>query len=129
MEEIDGIPIVSVTEIIKPVLARYSRNPNDPAIRGDILSDQRTAISSGNLDLLRRFLSQDESFWIGNLQWAYFQKFEGIDPLDAYEDWARTKCDLLTAISRRTREVDGIIQHLVNYEDFHVEIFPFEFGP
>jgi hypothetical protein len=41
-----------VTEIIRPVLARYNRALNDPAIRGDILSDLRTAISSGALDLL-----------------------------------------------------------------------------
>lgn len=129
MEKIDGIPIVSMAEIIKPVLARYGRAPNDSAIRGDILSDLRAAISSGDLDLLRCFLSQEESFWIGHLQWAYFQRFEGIGPLDGYEDWARTKCDLLSAIARRTREDDGIIQHLVNYEDFHVEIFPFPFGP
>jgi hypothetical protein len=89
----------------------------------------KNAISSVDLEFLRRFLSQEESFWIGNLQWAYFQRFEGMCPLDGYQEWARMKCNLLTAIARRTREDDGIIQHLVNYEDFHIEVLPFHFGP
>jgi hypothetical protein len=125
MQNINGIPIVRVADVIKPVLTRYCRSEEDLAIRVDILSDLRSAISSDDLVLLRRFLSQEESFWIGNLQWAYFQKFEGIDPLDGYEDWARSKCDILTAIARKTRDDDAIIQHLVNYEDFYVEVLPF----
>lgn len=130
MENINGIPIVRMAEKIQPVLVRYDRLLNDPAIRIDILADIHRAISSGEVDSLRRFLSQEESFWIGNLQWAYFmQRFEGMGSMDGYEDWARTKCDLLTAIASMTREDDWIIQHLVNYEDFHVEVFPFSFGP
>lgn len=129
MENINGIPIYRMADVIKPVLVRYGRSANDPAVRANVLSDIRYAISSGDLPTLRRFLSQEESFWIGNLRWAYFQRFEGIDPLDGYEDWARAKCDLLTTIASKTREEDWIIQHLVNYEDFHVEVLPFDFGP
>ena len=129
MENINGIPIIHMAEVIQPVLVRYGRTANDTEVRTDILSDLRRAISSSDLQSLRRFLSQEESFWIGNLQWAYFQRFEGIGPLDGYEDWARAKCDLLAAIASSTREDDWIIQHLVNYEDFHVEVFPFHFGP
>jgi len=122
--------IVHIAELIQPVLVRYGRTANDTEVRADILSDLRRAISSGDLQALRRFLSQEESFWIGNLQRAYFfQRFKGIGMLDGYEDWARAKCDLLTAIAGVTREDDWIIQHLVNYEDFHVEVFPFHFGP
>lgn len=129
MENINGIPIVRTADIIQPVLVRYGRLPSDPAVRTDILSDIHSAISSSNEDALRRFLSQDDAFWIGNLQHAYFQEFEGLNPLDEYASWGQTKSDLLTAIARSTREDDGIIQHIVNYEDFHVEVFPFPFGP
>lgn len=129
MRSINGIPIVHIADVIKPVLIRYGRSANDLAVRTDILSDIRHAVSSGNLQALRRFLSKEESFWIGNLQWAYFQRFEGIDPFDGYEDWAQAKCDLITNITNKTREDDGVIQHLLNYEDFHVEIMSFQFGP
>lgn len=129
MENINGIPLIRAADVIKPVLARYGRSANDPEIRADILADLRGVTPKGELQSLRRFLSQEEAFWIGNLQEAYFQRFEGIDPLDGYADWAQAKCDLLTTIASKTREDDGIIQHLVNYEDFHVEVFPFPFGP
>lgn len=129
MEEINGIPIVQLADVIRPVLDRYGRSANDLAIRADILADIRLALESGDMDAIRLFLSQDEAHWIGTLQWAYFQRFKEVDPLDGYEDWARTKCDLLLAITSETREDDGIIQHLLNYEDFHVEVLPFPFGP
>lgn len=128
-EQIDGIPIVRLADVIKPVLARYERSANDPSIRTDILADIRQALVTGDADAIRRFLSQDKAYWIGNLQGAYwFQRFDRMNPLE-YEDWARTKCDLLLAVASETREDDGIIQHLLNYEDFHVEVLPFSFGP
>jgi len=129
MEEINGIPVVRMADLIKPVLDRYGRSANDLSIRADILADIRRALVSGDIDAIRLFLSQDEAYWIGTLQWAYFQRFEGADPLDGYEDWARTKSDLLLAVASETREDDGIIQHLLNYEDFHIEVLPFPFGP
>jgi len=129
MEHINGIPIISMADVIKPVLARYRRDENDPEIRTDIISEIQAKLQSGDLVSMRQFLSQEESFWIGNLQHAYFQRFEGIEPLDAYPEWAQAKCNLLIAIAEQTREDDGIIQHLLNYEDFHVEVFPFAFGP
>lgn len=129
MENINGIPIHRMEDVIHPVLVRYARSANDPAIRSDILSDIRCAISSHDDMAPRRFLSQDHSFWIGNLQHAYFQKFDGFDPLDAYEEWAQAKCSLIISIAKRTREDDGIIQHLLNWEDFHVEVFPWPCGP
>lgn len=129
-EQIDGIPIVRLADVIKPVLARYGRSANDPSIRTDILADMRHVLATGDGNAIRRFLSQDEAYWIGNLQWAYWlQRFDQMDPLEGYEDWARTKCDLLLAVASETREDDWIIQHLLNYEDFHVEVLPFSFGP
>jgi len=125
MDEINGIPVVRVADVIKPVLARFGRSANDPSIRMDILADMRRALASGDTDAIRRFLSQDEEYWIGNLQLAYFH---ATDRLEGYEDWARTKCDLLLAVASRTRDDDGIIQHLLNYEDFHIEVLPFNFG-
>lgn len=129
MEEINGIPVVRLADLIKPVLDRYGRSANDPSIRADILADIRRALVSGDTDAIRLFLSQDQARWIGTLQWAYFQRFGGLDPLNVYEDWARTKCDLLLAIAKHTRDDDYIIQHLLNYEDFLVEVLPFSFGP
>jgi hypothetical protein len=129
MEHINDIPIVSISDVIKPVLVRYHRDANDPEIRTDILSEIQAKLKSGDLVSMRQFLSQDESIWIGNLQHAYFQRFEGIEPLDTYPEWSKAKCNLLIAIAERTREDDGIIQHLLNYEDFHVEVLPFPFGP
>lgn len=129
MKEINGIPIVQQADVIKPVLDRYGRSANDLAIRADILADIRRALVSGDIEAIRLFLSQDEARWIGTLQWAYFQRFKEVNPLDGYEDWARAKCDLLLAIASETREDDGIIQHLLNYEDFHIEVLPFPFGP
>lgn len=129
MDEINGIPVVRLADVIKPVLDRYGRSANDLLIRADILADMRRALVTGDIDAIRSFLSQDEARWIGNLQWAYFQRFEGVGPLDGYEDWARAKCDLLLAVASETREDDGIVQHLLNYEDFHVEVLPFSFGP
>jgi hypothetical protein len=118
-----------LADVIKPVLDHYGRSANDPLIRTDILVDMRHAVVSGEIEAIRSFLSKDEARWIGNLQWAYFQRFEGLGPLDGYENWARAKCDLLLAVAGGTREDDGIIQHLLNYEDFHVEVLPFPFGP
>jgi len=129
MEEINGIPVVRVADVIKPVLARFGRSANDPSIRMDILADMRRALVSGDTDAIRRFLSRDEEYWIGNLQLAYFRHFNATNPLEGYEDWARTKCDLLLAVASRTRDDDCIIQHLLNYEDFHIEVLPFTFGP
>jgi hypothetical protein len=129
MEHINDIPIISMADVIKPVLARYCRDESDPEIRKDILSEIKAKVQSGDLDSMRQFLSQDESVWIGNLQHAYFRRFEGIEPLDDYPEWAQAKCSLLIAIAEQTREDDGIIQHLLNYEDFHIEVFPFSFGP
>lgn len=129
MDEINGIPITRLTDAIKPVLDRYGRSARDPLIRTDILADMRHAVVSEDIDGIRSFLSEDKARWIGNLQWAYFQRFEGVDPLDGYEDWGRAKCDVLLAVANETREDDGIIQHLLNYEDFHVEVLPFPFGP
>lgn len=129
MEEINGIPIVQQADAIKPVLDRYGRSANDLAIRADILADIRRTLEHGDLDAIRLFLSEDEAHWIGALQWAYFQRFKEADSLSGYEDWARTKCDLLLAIASETRDDDWVIQHLLNYEDFHVEVLPFPFGP
>lgn len=129
MEEINGIPVFRMADVIKPVLDRYGRSANDPSIRADILADIRRALATGDIDTIRLFLSQDEAHWIGALQWTYFQPFKGLDPLDGYEDWARTKCDLLLSVASETREDDVIIQHLLNYEDFHIEVLPFPFGP
>jgi len=128
-DQIDGIPIVNVADVIKPALARYGRTVLDPAVRADIVSDIRAALSSGDLDAMRRFLSADEAYWLGNLQLAYFQAFEGVAPLEGYAEWAHAKCDLLVAIASQTRDEDPVIQHLLNYEDFHVEVLPFPFGP
>lgn len=129
MEKINGIPIRRMEDVINPVLVRYGRSANDPAIRSDILSDIRCAISSHDDMAPRRFLSQDDSFWIGSLQHAYFQKFDGFEPLDEYEAWAQAKCDLLISIAKRTREDDFVIQHVLNWEDFHVEVFRWPGGP
>ncbi len=129
MDNIDGIPVIRVSDVIKPVLSRYGRSANDIAIRIDIISDLQNAIDSDDITLMRRFLSQNDSFWIGNLQPAYFQPFEGIEPLSGYAEWAAIKCKLLLSIAEKTRDEDGIIQHIINYEDFHIEVFPFPFGP
>ncbi len=129
MKEMNGIPIISISDVIKPVLTRYGRNEKDITIRQDIISDIKSAIDSGDLNLMRQFLTGDESFWVGNLQYAYFQPFEERKPLSEYSEWAEIKCKLLLSIAEKTRADDGIIQHIVNYEDFHVEILPFSFGP
>jgi len=129
MDEINGIPVIRLADVIKPVLDHYGRSANDLLIRTDILADMRHAVVSGDTEAIRTFLSEDETRWIGNLQCAYFQRFEGVGSLDGYEDWARAKCDLLLAVASKTREDDGIIQHLLNYEDFHIEVLPFPFGP
>jgi hypothetical protein len=129
MDNIDGIPVIKISDVIKPVLSRYGRLANDVAIRADIISDLKTAIDSGDIYLMRQFISQDDSFWIGNLQDAYFQSFEGMEPLSGYAEWAEVKCKLILSIAEKTRDDDGIIQHIINYEDFHIEVFPFPFGP
>lgn len=105
MEEINGIPIVQLADVIKPILDLYGRSASDLTIRSDILADIRSSLVSGDVDAIRLFLSQDEARWIGTPQWAYFQQFKGVNPLDGYEDWARTKCDLLLAVARATRTV------------------------
>lgn len=129
MTDSDSVPIVSWGEIIEPVLKRFNRKPLDQTICADILIDIREAIDSSDLEKLCRYLSKDPAYYIWNLQWAYFQRFKNIEPLDIYEEWARTKCDFLLAVARNTRDDDAIIQHLLNYEDFHVEVLPFSFGP
>jgi len=128
MKNVDGIPVIPFEHFTKLVLERYGRLPGDIKVRDDIIADLRTAISANDLEELRRFLSEDQTYWLGNLQWTWFQRFHDFDPLANYEDWAQAKCNLLLAVARQTREDDYIIQHLVNYEDFIVEVFPFSCG-
>lgn len=128
MESINGIPVVTISEVIQPVLVRYGRLLGDPAIVNDIISDMRQAVLSDNEVVLRRFLSEEASFWIGNLQYAYFQRFANDISFESYSAWAKVKCDLLLAIANITRGDDFIIQHILNWEDFGVEVFPFSFG-
>lgn len=129
MKIVDGIIFWTTDEIIRPVLDRYGRQPRDQGIRDDILADLHGAVMSSDINCLRRYLTGEPSFWIGNLQSAYFQPFDGINTLDSYPAWAQAKCDLLLAVASMTRQDDFIIQHIVNYEDFHVEVLPFDFGP
>ena len=106
MENINGIPIIHMAEVIQPVLVRYGRTANDTEVRTDILSDLRRAISSSDLQSLRRFLSQEESFWIGNLQWAYFQRFEGTARLQRAFSRRKPRQRSLTTQPSRTRASD-----------------------
>ena len=123
------IPINKSSDIIKPILERFNITEEDPDICNKILSEIKDAIESKDLNILRRFLSEENSYWIGNLQTAFFQSFPNTKPLDRYGDWAQVKCQLLLETARQTRENDGVIQHILNYEDFHVEVYPFSFGP
>ena len=128
MKNVNGTPVVPFKQFTKPVLERYGRLPGDIKVRDDIVADLRKVISVNDLEVLRRFLSEDKTYWLGNLQWTWFQRFHDFDPLANYEDWAESKCNLLLAVARQTREDDYIIQYLVNYEDFIVEVFPFSCG-
>ncbi len=127
--EVDGhrIPVVSMAEVVKPVFEYFERSPGDEGVKADILRALRQAIESGDVQEMRRFLSDDPALWLGTLQDAYF--FKDRQPLSGYPEWAKAKCDLLVEVVRRTRDDDGIIQHILNYEDFHVEVMPFPFGP
>jgi hypothetical protein len=127
--EVDGnfIPIVSTAEVVKPVFDHFQRTPGDERIKEDILRTIQQAAKDGGLKRMRLFLSDDPILWIGTLQSAYF--FRDTQPLSGYAEWAKAKCDLLVEIARRTREDDGIIQHILNYEDFHIEMMSFPFGP
>lgn len=124
------IPVVTTGELIEPVLRRYAVAPLDPKIQGLILADIKGSIESDDPARMRAFLSQDESRWIGTLQWAFFQRFSGQDYLLRYEEWLEVKCTLILGILRQTREDDFVIQHLLNYEDFCIEVlnFPFKRG-
>jgi len=44
MDNINGIPIRRIADVIHPVLVRYGRSVNDPVIRADILADIYSAI-------------------------------------------------------------------------------------
>lgn len=118
-----------MTEIVRPVLERLGRSLADPRIRTDIIADIQRAIDSNDLQAIRMFLSGHEEYWLQSIQWAYFQCFKTNLSLDDYQNWARVKCELLLAIARKTREDDFVIQHILNYEDFYTEVFPFSFGP
>jgi len=102
MDNINGIPVIRVSDVIKPVLSRYGRSANDIAIRIDIISDLQNAIDSDDIALMRQFLSQSDSFWLGNLQHAYFQPFEGVEPLSCYAEWAAIKCKLRNKCCKMT---------------------------
>lgn len=126
----ETIPICDADELIQPALRRYKVGLLDPAIQDLILSDIFESIESNDLERMRMFLSSDTSRWIGNLQWAFFQHFPGQAVLGRYEEWVEAKCALLLAILRQTREEDYVIQHLLNYEDFCIEVlnWPFKNG-
>jgi len=127
MKEIDGIPMYTTQEIIAPVLRRLGLQALDPSIRDRIVSDIMETITERKLSSMRGFLSQDESRWISTLQSAYFQPFPGVPPLDRYMEWVDAKCGLLLAILRGTREDDYVIQHLLNYEDFCIEVLDWHY--
>jgi hypothetical protein len=130
--DVDGakIPIFAMGELIQPVLWRYNVGAFDPAIQDLVLSDINESVESNDLERMRMFLSSDGSRWIGTLQWAFIQPFPGREFLDRYEEWVEAKCTLLLAILRQTREEDYVIQHLLNYDDFCIEVlnWPFKKG-
>lgn len=129
---VDGgkIPIFTTEELIQPVLRHYNVGALDPRIQDLILSDIIESVESNDLDRMRMFLSSDESRWICTLQSAFFQHFPGREFLRRYEEWITAKCSLLLAILRQTREDDYAIQHLLNYEDFCIDVssWPFRKG-
>ena len=126
MEIREDVPIYRVAELAADVYSHFGRDFGDLAIRTDIVDAINSAAGGDDLGSMRLFLSDHPTLWLGRLQTAYFM--DG-DALAAYPAWAGAKCDLILAIARRTREDDGIIQHLLNYEDFHIEVLPFPFGP
>jgi len=130
--DVDGtkIPIFTTGELIQPVLRRYNVGALDPSIQDLILADISESLESNDFERMRMFLSSDESRWISTLQWAFFQHFPGRQFLERYEEWVKTKCALLLSILRQTRDEDYVIQHLLNYEDFCIEIlnWPFKNG-
>jgi|GEM_PF-1376123 len=130
--EVDGvkIPIFTTKELIQPVLLRYAVDALDSRIQDLILSDINGSVESNDFTRMRMFLSSDESYWISTLQSTFFQIFPGQKPLSRYDEWVEEKCALLLAILRKTREDDGVIQHVLNYEDFCIEVlnWPFKKG-
>ena len=130
--DVDGakIPIFTTGELIQPVLRRCCVEALDRTIQDLILSDIAESIESNDVERMRMFLSSDESRWIGTLQMAFFQHFPKREVLERYDEWVEAKCALLLAILRQTREDDGVIQHILNYEDFCIEVlnWPFKKG-
>ena len=120
------IPVVSRLDVVRPVFEYFGRLPGDEGIRDDILAMLRLAVELGDTQAMQRFLSEDPTLWIGTLQDAYF--FDN-QSLAGYSEWCSTKCDLLAEVVGSTRDSDSVIQHILNYEDFLVEVMPFEFGP
>lgn len=126
---VGGYKCVSLEERITPVIAFYGRQIGDPIIRDDILAHMRNSIESADTDALRSFLSMKPNVpYISELQSAFTQRFVDSGALDRFEEFQRAKCDLLLQICRITVEDDAIVQHILNYEDFHMEILPFQFG-
>lgn len=130
--EVDGvkIPIFTTKELIQPVLLRYAVDALDSRIQDLILSDINGSVESNDFTRMRMILSSDESYWISTLQSTFFQIFPGQKPFSRYDEWVEEKCALLLAILRKTREDDGVIQHVLNYEDFCIEAlnWPFKKG-
>lgn len=118
MKTIGGIPVISMSEVVAPVFEHFQRPLGDTRIKDDILGAMKEAAGNDELGAKRRFLAADPVWWLGTLRDAYFYQ----SSLERYAEWAEAKCALLLTIARTTREDDGIIQHILNYEDFHVEV-------
>jgi len=146
VNNIDGIPIVNIKDIVAPVYKYFNLNIGDEQIMDKASEYLEELAFSDNLEKMRSYLWRDLLLNVGNMKLAVIYGSKNLDRFQlleartgkedsdrvelptTYGRWIAAQGRLILEILKRTKEEDAVIQHWLNYEDFILELSLTETG-
>ncbi len=140
INNIDGISIVNIKDVVAPVYSYFNLNIGDKRIIDKASEYIEELASSDNLEKMRSYLWIDHILNVGTVKLAViygsknlerFQLLEArtgkessdrVELYTPYGRWIAAQGRLILEILKRTKEEDAAIQHWLNYEDFILEL-------
>ena len=140
INNIDGIPIVNIKDVVAPVYSYFNLNIGDKRIMDKASEYIEELASSDNLEKMRSYLWIDPILNVGTMKLAVIygsknlERFQLLEARTGKEDsdrvelstpygrWIAAQGRLILEILKRTKEEDAAIQHWLNYEDFILEL-------
>ena len=140
VNNIDGIPIVNIKNVVAPVYSYFNLNIGDDQIMEKASEYVEELASSDNLEKMRSYLWIDPILNVETMKFAVIygsknlERFQLVEARTSKEDidrvelptpygrWIAAQGRLILEILKRTKEEDVAIQHWLNYEDFILEL-------